>query len=114
MLFEGIRSVKVRNAARTVERLADVVVPDYFTVSRVKERDTIAVKVEWTIRDTPGIPFCLGEHILRAEGELLGLDDSQNLTIDTQGVISRAIVCRILFYRAAVVRGKRSTVLERH
>jgi hypothetical protein len=47
-------------------------------------------------------------NLLRAERQLLRLDDTKDLAPDAQGVVGRAVFRRIFFDRASVVTGERA------
>ena len=52
----------------------------------------LAVEVEGAIGDAAGIALCLHQNILRAETDLLGLDNAQQLPGGNQSIVGRAIV----------------------
>src|ERR1035437_9165707 len=71
----GGRGVKVRNAAGAVQPVADVVEPDDLAVGGVEERNPVVVDVDRAFRGALRVALGLGQDVLRAEGDLLGLDD---------------------------------------
>jgi len=89
------------NAARAVERVADVVEPENFAVRGVEERDAETAEVEGAVGNAAGVAFGLAQYVLRAQCDLLGLDNAEQLA-DGEGVVSRAVGGRKL--REGVVR----------
>src|SRR6516165_925091 len=71
--------------------MADVVEPEDFAVGGVKEGHAEAVEIEGAASDTAGVAFGLGEDVLGSEGDLLGLDDTEGLPGDAEGVVGGAV-----------------------
>ena len=98
--------MKVGNLAGTIQRLADVLVPDDFAVCRVEKRDSIAPIVERVVCRSSRIPLGLCEDVLRPQGQSFCLNDPENLFVYAESVVSRAIFGRIFLYRTSVIYTK--------
>lgn len=94
----GQRSGRVEagNPPRTVERVTDVVEPDHLAVRRVEERDVEPREVEGVARQPARVALGLGESVLGADGEALGLDDADDAITDAQGVVCWSVCGRML------------------
>ena len=97
---------------RTIQMVANVMMPDYFAVRGIEEGNTVAVKAQRVCGCSSRISFRLREDILRAKRELLCLNDAENPTSDAERVICWSVVRLVFFDCAAVVRGKRFAIVE--
>jgi len=90
-LLECGRRVEAADPARAVEGVARVLEPKDLAVGRVEEGDAIAAEVGGAIGDAAGVALGLGEDVLGAEADLLGLDDAEGAPINEEGVVGWAV-----------------------
>ena len=86
------RGVEAGYFPRAIKPVAHVVEPDHLAVGGVKEGDVQSVKVERISAGTPGVALRLGEDVLGAEGEFLGFEDAEDLGVEAEGVVGRAVI----------------------
>ena len=90
-LAKGARRVEGRDAARAVQRVANVVEPDDLAVGRVQERAAQAGEVVGAPVDAAGVPLGLGEDVLGPHGHLLRLDDADDVLVEPERVVGWAV-----------------------
>lgn len=71
---------------------------------------TLEVKRAW--RESARVPFGLGQHFLRPERALLGLDDAQYLVAHAESVVGGSGLGRIFLDGAVLVCAQRAVGLE--
>jgi len=91
LLPQGVGRVEVGDPAGAALPVPHVVVPEDLAVRRVEEGHPVAVEVEGARRDAARVALRLRQGVLRAEGELLGLDDAQDAAVHHEGVIGGAV-----------------------
>ncbi|MGV8079110.1 MAG: hypothetical protein AB2L22_03460 [Syntrophales bacterium] len=100
--------MKDGNLPGTVIRMSNVVMPDDLAVCGIKKWNAKISEPEGIVGQTPGIPFCLGQNILRTKGQLLRFDNAQDLSINAQGIVGGTVVRGVLSDGAVVEFGKGS------
>ena len=89
-LVERVRRVEPGDLAGEVQLAAHIVEADDLPVGGVQERHAILPLVLRLLVDAARVALGLVEDFLRADRELLGLDDPADLTAITEGVVGRA------------------------
>jgi hypothetical protein len=72
--------------------LPDIVEPNLFAIRRVQEWHAEPSLILFAAVNGAGITLSLREDTLGSEGQLLGLDDSQKLSLVREHIVSRAKV----------------------
>ena len=106
-LPERVGRVEPGDRPRRVQLVPNVVEPGDFAVGRVQERNAEATEIEAALREATGVALRLDENILRAEAELLGLDDPQDVAVRTQRVVCRALVGWVFLQGVVLIETRR-------
>ena len=82
-----------RDAAGSVQVVTNVLEPEDLAVGGVEERGAVAVEVAGAHAgvEPAGVALGLGQDVLRAEGDLLGLDDARDAVSQPKGVVRGAV-----------------------
>ncbi len=90
-LVQSLGRVESGDSPGAVQLVADVVEPDLLAVGRVQERHAELALVPRLLIDALRVALSLGQDALRAERQLLGLDDAEGTPAIAERVVSRAV-----------------------
>jgi hypothetical protein len=106
--------MELRNLARTVYRITNVVKPNNLAIGRVKKWNSTAVVIEQAASAAARIALRLSQDVLWTERQLFRFDNTNNSAVETESVIGRSVLSGILFNRAVIETGQRAVFGERN
>jgi hypothetical protein len=97
--------MKTGNFPKDIQFASNIQKINIFAIRRVEKRHSVASPIPNPIKHPPRVALCLFQNILCANRYFFGFNNTQKPSFDKQGIISRAIGCKIFLNCMALQRG---------